>query len=444
MSKNDARNEKIVCLLKENKEISAYSFVSSEITSKEMFFVKDKLDMNRAKDVVHTSVTVYKDFEADGKKMRGSALFKVFPQDSDDVIRTKIEEAAFAARFVKNEWYPLPLPSGEQEKNVCTIPSPIESLMKMHKVIYSIYSQDARGRTLPAADINSAEFFATISNVRVVNSEGVDVSFVLQKNEVELITDAKGDEGDEDVEIYGYEVHGEVDTPALNLALMQQLSHTAGRAVAKKAVRILSINVILTGEAVPKFFQFYKNQASSQFVYSGQSRAKIGEAFQKNCKGDKVSITLDPSMKGSPYSAAYDTSGIKLEKVKIFEDGVVKTYHGDARYAHYLNIKPTGVIENMEVAPGSISNSKELCNSPFVEISMFSDFFMDQTTGNFGGEFRLAQWFDGKDFHHITAGSIQGNMFQVQDNMFFSKEIMQKGEYKGPQIVLIPNMEIVG
>ena len=149
-------------------------------------------------------------------------------------------------------------------------------------------------------------------------------------------------------------------------------------------------------------------------------------------------------MKGSPYSAAYDTSGIKLEKVKIFEDGVVKTYHGDARYAHYLNIKPTGVIENMEVAPGSISNSKELCNSPFVEISMFSDFFMDQTTGNFGGEFRLAQWFDGKDFHHITAGSIQGNMFQVQDNMFFSKEIMQKGEYKGPQIVLIPNMEIVG
>ena len=438
--KENIIKERIKTLLKENSELSAYSFVLNKITSKEAFFVKDKLDMNRAKDVLQTNVTVYKDFEASGKKYRGSAMFKVSPQDSDDVIRGKIKDAIFAAGFVKNEWYPLPTPSSKKVSNATstTLSSPFASLLKMQQ---AIYSEQNICNASPTAQVNSSEFFSTNSLIHIVNSEGVDVSFSLQKNEVEVITDAKGDE---DVEIYGYEVQGEVSQDALKKNLQEQLMHTSWRAIAKKASHIPSINVVLTGDSVAKFFQFYKNQTSSLTVYSGQSRAKIGENFQGEVKGDKISITLDPFMKGSPHSAPYDTSGLVLEKVTIFENGVVKTYHGSQRYAHYLNIQPTGSIENMDVSAGSLSYEKDMKDKPYVEILMFSDFFMDQTTGNFGGEFRLAKWFDGKNTHIITSGSIQGNMFSVQGNMFFSKEIMQKSEYKGPKAVLLPNMEIVG
>ena len=432
--------ERTLTLLKEAPDISAYSFVISQETSKEAFFVKDKLDMNRSKDVFHTRLTIYKDFEADGKKYRGSAVCKISPQDTDDVIKHKIKDALFAAGFVKNEWYPIPKPSASQGTSSTSsdsLPSPFESLLKMQK---AIYSEERMSKESPPAYVNSAEFFVTNSFVEVVNSEGVDVSFAIQKNEVEVITDAKGDE---DVEIYGYEAQGEISEDALKERLQEQLTETSWRAVAKKASHIPSINIILKGDSVAKFFQFYKTQTSSSIVYSGQSRAKIGENFQGDVKGDKVSITLDPLMKGSPNPTNYDTSGLPLEKVTIFDEGVVKTYHGDSRFAHYLQIKPTGIIENMDVSAGSLSY-ENMKAKPYVEILMFSDFFMDQTTGNFGGEFRLARWFDGKDMHIITAGSIQGNMFSVQGNMFLSKEIIQKSEYRGPKAVLLPDMEIVG
>ena len=67
--------EKIVKLLKENKDLSSYSIVLSNTVSKEAFFVKDKLDMNRGKEVFHVLLTVYKDFELDGKLQNLSSRY---------------------------------------------------------------------------------------------------------------------------------------------------------------------------------------------------------------------------------------------------------------------------------------------------------------------------------------------------------------------------------
>ena len=426
--------DKIIGFLKENKECSAYSVMFNKVSSKELFFVKDKLDMNRGKDVFRINITVYKDFEADGKKYRGSATCKVSVQDSDETIKAKIADSVFAAGFVKNEWYPLPKPSSKSEaEQSCCADSLMESILKMKRAVYTKQSGQA--------DINSAEFFANHSEITLVNSEGLDVSFSVNSNIVEVITDCTGDE---EVEIYGYEEQGEICEASLKEIVKEQLQNTSERAIAKKASPISSINVILRDDSIPEFFDFYKNQASSYAVYTGQSLAKVGENFQGNVKGDGVSITLDPTMKGSPHSAPYDVSGIALKKNVIFDKGVVKTYHGSLRFAHYLGIEPTGNIENMEVALGSMSYEKDMKASPYVEILMFSDFFMDNTTGNFGGEFRLARYFDGHETHIITGGSISGNMFKSQEEMYFAKEMMQRGGYKGPKAVLLPNMEIVG
>lgn len=425
--------EKIVKLLKENKDLSSYSIVLSNTVSKEAFFVKDKLDMNRGKEVFHVLLTVYKDFELDGKKYRGSATCKISPQDTDEIIRQKIADSVFAAGFVKNEWYPLP-------KNIeCKTNSKIEhkelldSILKMKNSVY------AKNET--KANINSVEFFASSSLVEVVNSEGVDVSFIENKNEAEVITDSKGVE---EVEIYGYEAYGKVNENSLKEVVQEQLNNTGERAVATKAKHIDSINVILRGSAVPSFFNFYITQTSSSNVYSGQSRAKRGENFQGEVKGDALNISLEPNLENAVHSSDYDREGNHLKNTVLYENGVVKTYHGGMRYAHYLDIEATGNIANVEVASGSLSYEKDMKVKPYVEILMFSDFFMDATTGNFGGEFRLARYFDGKETRSITGGSISGNMFKVQTEMYFSKEIMIKDAYKGPKAVFLPNMEIVG
>ena len=51
--------DKIISILK-NKNIDGYRLVLTKIRSGEMFLVRDKMDMNRAKNVLHTSLTVYK------------------------------------------------------------------------------------------------------------------------------------------------------------------------------------------------------------------------------------------------------------------------------------------------------------------------------------------------------------------------------------------------
>ena len=425
--------EKIVKLLKENKDLSAYSIVFSNTVSKEAFFVKDKLDMNRGKEVLHVLLTVYKDFELDGKKYRGSATCKISPQDSENIIKQKIADSVFAAGFVKNEWYPLP--KNAECKLDCKIEHKklLDSLLKMKNSVY------AKNET--KANINSVEFFASSTYVEVVNSEGVDVAFIENKNEAEVITDAKGSE---EVEVYGYEAYGKVNEASLKEVVSEQLKNTEERAIAKKAEHIDSINVILRGSAVPSFFNFYITQTSSSNVYSGQSRAKKGENFQGNVKGDALNISLEPNLENAVHCASYDREGNHLKSTVLYENGVVKTYHGGMRFAHYLGIETTGNIANVEVQKGSLSYNEQMKAKPYLEILMFSDFFMDATTGNFGGEFRLARYFDGKETHIITGGSISGNMFKVQSEMYFSKELMTKDGYKGPKAVLLPNMEVVG
>lgn len=425
--------EKICKLLKENKDLSGYSVVFSNTVSKEAFFIKDKLDMNRGKEVFHVLLTVYKDFEIDGKKYRGSATCKVSPQDDDSTIKQKISDSIFAAGFVKNEWYPLPKSAECKVDSKIDHKELLDSLLKMKNSVYS--------KNETKANINSVEFFASSTFVEVVNSEGLDVSFIESKNEAEVITDAKGTE---EVEIYGYEAYGKVCEASLKEAVQEQLNNTGERAIAKKAAHIDSINVILRGSAVPSFFDFYITQTSSSNVYSGQSRAKKNENFQGVIKGDALNIALEPKLENAVHSASYDREGNHLKRTVLYDNGVVQTYHGGTRYAHYLGIEPTGDISNFEVDAGSLSYQSDMKAKPYVEILMFSDFFMDATTGNFGGEFRLARYFDGKETHIITGGSISGNMFKVQSEMYFSKELMTKDGYKGPKAIFLPNIEIVG
>lgn len=425
--------EKIVKLLKENKDLSSYSIIFSNTVSKEAFFVKDKLDMNRGKEVFHVLLTVYKDFEADGKKYRGSATCKISPQDDEKTIKQKIADSVFAAGFVKNSWYPLPKNEKCKVDNKIEHKELLDSLLKMKNSVY------AKNET--KANINSVEFFASSTIVEVLNSEGVDVSFIENKNEAEVITDSKGTE---EVEIYGYESYGKLSEASLKEVVQEQLRNTEERGIAKKAEHIDAINVILRGSAVPSFFDFYITQTSSSNVYTGQSRAKRGENFQGEVKGDALNISLEPNLENAVHSSSYDREGNHLKRTVLYENGVVKTYHGGMRYAHYLGIEATGNIANIEVAKGSLSYNEDMKAKPYVEILMFSDFFMDATTGNFGGEFRLARYFDGKETHIITGGSISGNMFKVQSEMYFSKEIMIKDGYKGPKAVFLPNMEIVG
>lgn len=433
---NDFENT-VVRLVKENKDITGYKLVSIGKKSRELFLIKDKLDMNRGKTVNSYTLSVYREFEEKGEKYKGVASVVLAPTLAENEIKEKIAQAAFSAKFVKNKWYPMSKPTNEKPVTVKTdidAETMGNQLSDVAKAILKPKSQHAK--------VNSAEIFLTRSKIHILNSEGVDLSYDTGTHNLEVITDCKGTT--EDVEVYGDASYSTLSTAAVQQLVESQLQETESRSVAQKAKRIEKIPVILRNSAVPSFFNFFIRQANGNLVFAQSSKAIVGKNFQgENVKGDKLTITLKPFIENSPFSMPFDLDGIVLHDLPLYENGVVKNIACDIKMAEYLGLPVTGSFQNAVVAAGSKSY-EQMCREPYVEILRFSDFLCDSVTGDFGGEFRLAKYFDGKQMHVINNGAISANIFTVQKEMYFSKETMQRKWYLGPKAILIPGLEISG
>ena len=128
---------------------------------------------------------------------------------------------------------------------------------------------------------------------------------------------------------------------------------------------------------------------------------------------------------------------------RLIENGELKALIGDNRFASYLGIEPTGQLTNFKVALGS-TTYEDMKNEPYVELLSFSHFQMNFMTGDFGGEIRLARYFDGETRQSITGGSISANIKKVQDNMYLSAIGAQYDDYVGPKHIWFKGLEIAG
>ena len=80
----------------------------------------------------------------------------------------------------------------------------------------------------------------------------------------------------------------------------------------------------------------------------------------------------------------------------------------------------------------------------YLELAAFSHFQMNPMTGNFAGEIRLGWYYDGKTRIPVTGGSISGNIREVQENMYLSKELQQDNNFIGPKTIQLYNVTVVG
>lgn len=428
--------ERLQGILKELPEVSAYLIGVREVSSEELFLVREEADMLRSKDVKDADLTVYADFEEDGKKYRGSSSIRVYPSMTEKELREAIKGAVYAAGFVKNEWYPVAPGYGEPFEDFQS--GFAEGDLRDHVLAVKdvIYGEKADG-----ANLNSTEVFIERWKKRLVNSEGLDVSFHQYKGMTEFITDS--DEGREPVEIYCLSKFADLDRAALAEEVSRKLHEAAERATATPTKKTKGINVFLTGGDVEEFFSFYYAQSAAQMAYHKMSSAKLGEDFMKDATGDRVTMTLKPLLENSTKSAPFDSDGVKLSDVVVFDKGVMKAWHGSLRYTSYLNAPTTGSVQNFEIAPGSKSLA-ELKKEPYIEILAFSDMSMDDLTGNFGGEIRLARHFDGEKTTVVSGGSFTANAFEVQKTMMLSAESEQNNSFKGPKAVMFRNVEVLG
>ncbi len=428
----------IKTILDNHPEVDEYKVTAITTSSTELFFIKEELQMNRKKDVEHITIVVYKNFEENGQKFKGSSSTKVSPSNTEQEIKHKIDQAILAASFVKNEYYPLEQPSNETPQEMPSSlkdGNPMDTIVSLVKDLYSEDNQ-------LGAFINSTEFFINQSKTHMINSNGIDITTTSVDGEIELITESQGEK--EAIELYTVIHFGDYDKEYIKNLVKDTMISASLRSKAVPMPQVENIPVILRGETIRGFYNYYQFAANAGNIYNKLHNNQIGDQLQgEDIKGDTITMTLKPYIKNSSQNKQYDGFGTFLKDTTLVKNGKLIAYAADKKFGHYQNVTPTGMITNFEISPGSYDIT-ELKNEPYLEIVSFSAFQSDPLTGNFGGEFRLGIYFDGVKEIPVTLGSIAGNIKKVQNNFKMSKDQVRFNNFVGPRYLKLENVVIAG
>ncbi len=418
---------KIIEALK-SEGIEKYLINKTEKNSSELFFIKKKLDVRRSKNITDYNVTVYRDIEKEGEKLRGSAAVSVFPTMTEEEIKEKLKEAYFAAQYAANPFYELVQGEGTAVEDNSVAPADTEKAVK--SMSEALFSADTDNE----AFINSAEFFAENEKIHIVNSDGVDVAFNKFNVNGEFVTQCKTDE---DVELHYTFKYDKINEKALSEMAAEGIKSAKDRSVAKRCLESGNYDIILSGKELATVLEYYTDRSDAAYIYPHYSDYKVGDHIQGDeVQGEKLNLTLIATQ---PYS----DEGTKMSDLKLAENGELKALHGGNRFSQYLGIKPTGFYEKLKLEAGTVPLS-DMKKKPYLQAVKFSDFQMDFFTGHFGGEIRLAYLYDGEKITKVTGGSINGIITKAHKNLVFSKETYSDSEYEGPFAVRIENVAVAG
>jgi len=409
---------------------TGWKLTETVVDSQEYFFVKDKMDIGRAKKVQHYEATVYVDFSEGSEKYRGSSSLTLSPLLNANELEEAIDGAVFAAGFVKNPWYPI---TEAYSKDF-----PFEKI-DLKKQVKQTLAAIVNAQSNTNAWVNSSELFVSEIQTRILNSNGLDCSFSKYQTYLETIVSAAGKE---EVELYDDYQLSVPNSELIGNRISDLLTMVSERSIAQATPSLKKIPVLLTGEPVKEFLRYYLQQANAQMKYDKISEVEIGKSVQGKESGDSISLDIVSQLENAYYGAPVDDDGFLIRSQRIIENGLLKNYWGDIRYSHYLGVEPTGSAENFKVFPGKAS-VEALRNQPHLEVSHFSAVDADMTTGDFGGEIRLGWVADGNKRTPVSGGSVTGNIREIT-SIKLSNEVHLEGDYFGPRSILIEGFSIAG
>lgn len=423
---------KILHAIEENN-IQNFLLTETITGTEELFFVKKERTLTRNKDVTKCEVTIYHDFEKNGVKMRGSSSFTANNAMSEIELNEKTAAAYSSALSVCNPYYKLPAANEiftENDRLHSEEPQSSRNDYNAQDIADMIYINDTHND----AFVNSLEIFVTTKKLHIINSNGINITYTTKIYSGEFVVQCKEPN---DVELYQDFKYSSLDDgieKSLSKLLSDNLCMVRDRARAVSihdisAKRIKYDSVILEGNCVYELFQYYLKRLDASMIYPGYSQFKLNEPViaESEESADKLNISLAPK---NPYS----NEGVKLIQTALVKDNVAECITGNARFSFYLGIPAIGEYSSYNMKCGNMALD-EMCKKPYLKIVNFSDFQMDELSGQFGGEFRLAYYFDGTDTIPVTNGSISGNINDLVKTMRLSKESQQFYDFNGPLAV---------
>lgn len=411
-------------------EIENYHIEEIWSESVECFFVKKHLDLKRRTEVTEYSVTVYRDFVKNETSMRGSSAVQIYPGMEQEEILKELAGAYYAASLVCNPYYELI--SGQKAEMIASksqfAKMSLDENMKL--ITEALFAADTEEEVF----LNSSEVFLRHKKHHILNSKGVDVGYEVHDVWGEYVVQCVTPQ---DVETYHQFSYRDMETEALRKEVEEAIRTTRARAQAFNAPKAGEYALILSENHVRTLLTYYLSRSNTSLVYQKYSNYEVGTKVQgEDVQGDALTILLKAK---DPYSI----EGIPMRDRVLVENGELKVLHGGARFAYYLGIEPTGRYQSIAVPIGEIP-LEELKREPYLHVISFSDFQMDDFTGYFGGEIRLAYLYDGETVTLVTGGSVNGNLLEVQGRLRFSKERYSSANYEGPLAVRMEGVKVAG
>lgn len=435
--------ESIIDYLRGLRHISEWTLETSHEEAMETFFSGRRLDMARSKTITRNSLTVHVDSQSGEGIQRGSAIVSLPPNLELDELASRVTAAIRRAQVSPGPaWRLTSEPLVVQgESNLSSIDLAIVARTAEEAVF-------SHPNSSPSGDprFQAVELFVTRRDHRLVASSGTDTAWTDILAEAELA--ASAGQGASEVELTDFwsiavsnqedleTLFLELNKRALRLCHQVELRSIAGPLVLNRT-KAAELPVILTGEAVPEFFNplFFRSQAAQ--IRSGACDSVIGKPIlHGKLGGDPLTLGFDPLQKGSPASRPIDPDAFPLRRTVLVENGTLRALEGPVRHTAALSVPPRGTCSSRWVLPGSLDLSN-LSTQTYLEALAFSDFYMDVISGEFGGELRLAILHQNGKETPMTGGSISGSLSNEQDNLRFSSTVSRQGNFFGPKAVLI-------
>jgi len=417
------KNIDIIKCLKANKEISDYELVTRSKDSRELFYVLDHVEINRAVKVTKQAIYIY----VNNKETTGSSLVNVLVSDDLKSLDKKIKDAVKKAKAAKNKYYPIP--SNQESINDKSVKYDLNDIAR--KIGEAVF----KGDIYDDGWLNSTEIFVTQTDEEFLNSKGIHHHTNHFSIEVEVIPTWKGKK--EEIELYKFYETSNIDYKKITEEIKELLTNAKLRSEAKtlKDVKIPDdVKVLVKGDMLQNIVWNIKDNLSYSSTFQKTSHYNLKDKVSSN-----LDLTLKPVVKGCNKSRKYDENGIVLKNIKIISNGIAKKLHGDQRFGYYLNEKNiTGNIPVIEID----GERKEYSNEKHLIIENWSSPQLEDATGYWGGEVRLARYFDGEKYIPLTGFSITGDIYKDLLTVELSKENDLMSNYKGPKYFIFKGLGI--
>ena len=222
----------------------------------------------------------------------------------------------------------------------------------------------------------------------------------------------------------------------------------ANRAVSRlnpKKVKSNSVPIIFDPRVSGSLLSLFTGGISGQAVARGTSFLK--DKMKKNIFKKDIQIIDDPHVLRGPGSRTFDGEGVESKKIKIVENGVLKSWLLSSQSARQLNLRTTGHssgVSNLYMEPGDKTNTELLSSikEGFYVTEMMGMSF-NQVTGDYSRG-ATGFWIEkGQKTYPVSEVTIAGNIIDMYSMLTPASDLKLITGMDAPTI-LIEKMMVAG